>query len=69
LSAIPAGGRHHPAHAERGANRFGLAGAGGAGANNFLERDDVGVNRAEHGGNAIRPCPSIHALAAMDVVT
>ena len=38
--------RHDPAHAERGADLFGVAAAVRAGADHFLQRDDVGVDRA-----------------------
>ena len=38
--------RHHPAHAERGAKLRRLAGLERAGANHFLQRDDVGVDPA-----------------------
>ena len=44
--------RHHPAHAERRADLLGVAAAVRAGADDFLQRDDVGVDGAEHGGDA-----------------
>ena len=39
--------RHHPAHAERGADLFRLSGAVGARADDLLQRHDVGVQRAD----------------------
>ena len=60
--------RHDPAHAERRADLLGLAGAGRAGPNHFLQRDDVGIDVAQHFGNALRRRAPIHAAAAMDVV-
>ena len=60
--------RHHPAHADRGADLLGLSGAGRAGADHFLQRDDVGVQLADHLGHARRHRPAIHPAAAMDVV-
>ena len=60
--------RHDPAHAERRADFLGLAGAGRARANHLLQRDDVGVDVAEHFGDAQRRRAPIHAAAAMDVV-
>ena len=38
--------RHHPAHAERGADLLGVAAALRSGADHLLQRDDVGVDRA-----------------------
>ena len=60
--------RHHPAHAERGADLLGLAGAAGAGADHLLQRDDVGVDRAQDLDDARRHGAAIHAAAAVDVV-
>ena len=59
---------HHPAHAERRADLFGLPGAGRARADHFLQRDDVGVDVAQHLDDARRVDAAIHAAAAMDVV-
>ena len=59
---------HHPAHAERRADFLGLAGAIRAGADHLLQRDDVGVQFANHFGDARRHRPAVHAAAAMDVV-
>ena len=47
---------------------LGLAAAVRARADDFLQRDDVGVDAAEHGGDALRPGPAVHAAAAVDVV-
>ncbi len=52
----------------RGADLFGLAGAGRPGANHFLERDDVRVQAADHFRDAGRHRPPIHAAAAVDVI-
>ena len=60
--------RHHPAHAERRADLLGVAAAVRAGADHFLQRDDVGVDRAQHRGDALGPRPAVEAAAAMDVV-
>ena len=47
--------RHHPAHPQGGAERFGVPGAAGSGPDDFLQRDHVGVDGGEHRGNAVRP--------------
>ena len=62
------GRRHHPAHAERGANLRRLPGLERAGADDFLQRDDVGVDRREHRGDPLRAGPPVEAAAAVDVV-
>ena len=60
--------RHDPAHAERGADLLGVAAAARPGADHFLQRDDVGVDGAEHGGDALGTRAPVEAAAAMDVV-
>ena len=60
--------RHHPAHAERGADLLGVAAAVRPGADHFLQRDDVGVDRAQHRGDPLRARAAVQAAAAMDVV-
>ena len=60
--------RHDPAHAERGAEFGGLAGLERAGADHFLERDDVGVDHREHAGDAFEPGAAVEAAGAMNVV-
>ncbi len=60
--------RHHPAHAQQRAELFDLAVAAWSGADHFLQRDDVGVDRAQHGGDAFRAGAAVEAAAAMDVV-
>ena len=45
-----------------------LAAAARPGADHLLQRDDVGVDLAQHRGDAIGPRAAIHAAAAMDVV-
>ena len=60
--------RHHPAHAERGAELGGLAGLQRTGANHFLERDDIGIDRRQHAGDALEPRAAVEAAGAMNVV-
>ena len=60
--------RHHPSHSQRRADRFRLAGAGVPRAQHFLQRDDVGLDVAEHTDDAVRTRPSIKPARAMDVV-
>ncbi len=60
--------RHHPAHAERGADLFGVAGAPEAGADDFLERDDIGIGGGEHRGDAFGSRAPIHPARSVDVV-
>ena len=60
--------RHHPAHAERRADLLGVPAAVRTRADDFLQRDDVGVDRAEHGGDALGPRAPVEAAAAMHVV-
>ena len=59
---------HHPAHAERRADLFGLSGASRPGADHFLQRDDVGVDVAQDLDDARRRGAAIHAAAAVNVV-
>ena len=60
--------RHHPAHAERRADLLGLAGARRPRADHLLQRDDVGVDVAQHLGDPRRDDAAVHAAAAVDVV-
>ncbi len=60
--------RHHPAHAEQGAKLLGVAGAVRAGADHFLQRDDVGLDRPDHFRNTRGHRPAVEAAAAVDVV-
>ena len=60
--------RHHPAHAERRADFLGVAAGRRSGADHFLQRDDVGVDRAQHRRDAIRARAAVEAAAAMNVV-
>ena len=55
MSAQVSRRRHHPSHAERGAEFFGVAAAVRAGADHFLQRDDVGVDGAEDRGDPLGP--------------
>ena len=68
MAAQLAGRRHDPAHTERGADLLDVARAPRAGADDLLQGHDVGVDRAQNGGNPIRARSPIHAAAAMDVV-
>src|SRR5262249_24940265 len=61
--------RHHPAHAESSANFLDVTMAVRAGADDFLQGDDVGADVAEHTGNPLRFGPAIHAAAAVNVVS
>jgi hypothetical protein len=47
-------GRHHPAHAERGADLLRLSRPARSGANHLLQGDDVGADLRQHPGNAGR---------------
>src|SRR5438132_4961093 len=60
--------RHHPSRAEQRAEPLRVPAAVRAGADDFLQRDDVGVDRAQHGGDASGTRAAIEAAAAMDVV-
>ena len=62
------GRRHHPAHAQCGADLGGLARLERARADHLLQRDDVGVDRRQHRGDSLRTGTSVEAAAAMDVV-
>ncbi len=68
MAAQQAGGRHHPAHAERRADLFGVAPAARTGADHFLQRDDVGVDGAQHGGDPFGARPAVESAAPVDVV-
>jgi hypothetical protein len=69
MSAQPARRSHHPAHAECSADFFYVTHPAGPGADDFLQRNDVGVDLTKYGGDAIGSRSSIHAAAAMDVVS
>src|SRR5262245_6325284 len=60
--------RHHPAHAQRGADLLGVARPGEPGADDFLERDDVRFDLREDAGDPLRPRPSIESPRSMDVI-
>ena len=60
--------RHHPAHAERRADLLGMARVVRPRANDFLQRDDVGIEPREHVDRALGHGAPVHAAAAMDVV-
>ena len=60
--------RHHPSHAEQRADLLGVAAVVRPGADHFLQRDDVGVDGAEHGGDALGARAAVEAAAAMNVV-
>ena len=60
--------RHHPAHAKRRADLRGLPGLERARADDFLQRDDVGLDGGEHGGDALRAASAVETAAPVDVV-
>ena len=68
VAAQQARRRHDPSHAERGADLFGVAAAARAGADDFLQRHDVGVDGPEHRGDAVGTRAPVEAAAPMDVV-
>ena len=60
--------RHDPAHAERGANLLGVPAAVRPRADDFLQRDDVGVDGAQDADDAFGPRAAVETAAAVDVV-
>ena len=60
--------RHHPSHPEHRAELFGVAAAARPRADDFLQRHDVGVDRAEHRRDPLGTGAAVEAAAAMDVV-
>jgi hypothetical protein len=60
--------RHHPTHAQGGAEFGRLARPPLAGAEHLLQSDRVGVELGEHRGDALRHGARVHAAAAMHVV-
>ena len=60
--------RHHPAHAERRADLLRLTGPRRPRADDFLQRDDVGVDVAKHFRDPRRRDAAVHAPRSMDVV-
>ena len=60
--------RHDPAHAEQRAELLGVPGRRLAGANHFLQGDDVGVDAADDLGDAGWIGAAVKAAAAVDVV-
>ncbi len=59
---------HHPAHADRRADLFGLSGSSRSGPDHFLQRHDVGIDVAQDLDDAVRCGTAIHAAAAVNVV-
>ena len=68
VSPQPSRRRHDPAHAECRAEFLGMARVARVRSDDLLERDHVGVDVGEHGGDSRRVDPSIEAPAAMNVV-
>ena len=68
MAAQLAGRRHHPSHPEQRAELFGMAAVVRSRADDFLQRDDVGVDGAEHRGDPLRAGAAVEAAAAMNVV-
>jgi hypothetical protein len=62
------GRRHDPAHAQRRPNVGGLALLKRTRANHFLERDDVGIDGRQDGGNALGTCTSVETATTVDVI-
>ena len=60
--------RHHPSHADERADFLGVPLRVRAGADDFLERNHIRVDRPDDFGHAGRIGPPVHAAAAMDVV-
>ena len=59
---------HHPAHPERGADLRSLIDSRRTRADDFLQRDHIGVQLADHVGNARRDGAAVHAPASVNVV-
>jgi hypothetical protein len=59
---------HHPAHADRRADLFGLSGSSRSGPDHFLQRHDVGIDVAQDLDDAVRCGTAIHAAAPVNVV-
>ena len=60
--------RHHPAHAERRAELGGLPRFLRAGADHFLEGNDVGIDAGQHAGDSFEPRAAVEAAPAMNVI-
>ena len=60
--------RHHPPHPEQRPELLRMAPVVRSGADDFLQRDDVGVDRAEDRGDPLRARAAVEAAAAMNVV-
>jgi hypothetical protein len=68
IAAEMAGRRHDPAHAQLGAEFFGVAGGVRPRTDDLLKRDEIGLDRPDHVGDAPRERAPVHAAAPMDVV-
>jgi hypothetical protein len=68
MTAQLAGGRHDPSHSERGAQLLGVTPAPGAGTNDFLECDDVGVYLSNDRSDSIGSRPAIQAATPVNIV-
>ena len=62
------GRRHHPPHPQQRTELLGVALRARPGANDFLQRDDVGLDCADHLRNPRRIGAPVEPAAAMDVV-
>jgi len=69
VTAQVPGRRHHPAHAERGAELLGMAAAARPGPDHLLQRDDIGIDRPQDGCDTIRTGAAVEAAASMNVVS
>ena len=68
MSPQKTGRRHHPAHPQRGAQFLGVSTASRSRTDDFLQRDDVRLERAQYGGDSLGPRSTVHAARPMDVV-
>jgi len=63
------GRRHHPPHAQSGAELLCVTAAARPGSEHFLERDHIRINRAQDGCDPNGTGPPIEAAASMNVVS
>src|SRR5262245_6478659 len=61
-------GRHHPAHAEERSKLFSVSGGAGAGTDDFLHRDHVGLDAPDHVGDTFGTGAAVETAAAVDVI-
>ena len=61
--------RHHPAHAQRGADLLGVAAPAWSGPDDLLEGDDVRSDPLKHRRDSERQDPSVESTRPVDVVS